>query len=68
MKPTMTQIRSAVCKFRGGWEGAPDADLLRLWATLNDETRAQYLAGVVERPGKQKPSEGPATSAPAKGE
>ncbi len=42
-KHTMQDIRAAVCMVRGGWRNATAAEINRLWASLPEQTRHDYL-------------------------
>jgi hypothetical protein len=47
------KIREAVVKNRGGFENAPDADIMTIWRLLDDETQRAYLESIkTERKGK----------------
>jgi hypothetical protein len=43
------KIRAAILANRGGHEQADDASLRRLWASLDPETQAKYLAPAPEK-------------------
>jgi len=46
MAESIEKIREAVCKNRGGWSGASDAEIKTIWASLSKETQKQYIESV----------------------
>jgi len=48
-KLSMEKIRQAVCKHRGGWESASDAEIRTVWNSLSAEIQQQYLDNLKEK-------------------
>lgn len=53
-KQAMNNIRKSVCKNRGGWDNASDAQILNIWRLLPKEVQKQYLESIETQP-KSKP-------------
>ena len=42
-RPNTSQIREAVCKHHGGFDGAAQNEIMILWNSLEEETRKRYI-------------------------
>ena len=48
-KNQIQKIREAVCKNRGGLDGASDDQIMIIWRHPPEETQKQYLESIKER-------------------
>ena len=53
------QVRAAVLKNHGGWGGADDEAIDRLWRSLDEKTQAKYLESLQEKEEKADDSSQP---------